>query len=144
MLDPNALPPPPGGMGAPPLPPGLAAGPGGAPPAPGGGGGLPPELMAALGGAEGALPPPEMGGNSLDLMGEGPLAGEETALAGEDAGEEDPLSLVREAISLLRRAGDIEPDDQRSHLIDKIQADAQKILAGESQKTDKLRAALGG
>ena len=115
-----------------------------APPGPPGGGGLPPELMAALGGGEGALAGAPMGGNSLDLLGEGPMAGEETALADESAGEEDPLALVREAISLLRRAGDIEPDDQRSHLIDKIQADAQKILAGESQKTDKLRAALGG
>jgi hypothetical protein len=78
------------------------------------------------------------------MLAEGPLAGEDTALAEEDAGLEDPLAMVREAISLLRRAGEVEPDDQRSHLIDKVQADLQKILAGESKKTDQLRSALGG
>ena len=102
----------------------------------GGGGGLPPELMAALSGGGGQ--------NSTDLLAEGPMAGEETATAEEDAGEEDPLTMVRDAISLLRKAGEVEPDDQRSHMIDKVQADLQKILASESQKTDKLRAALGG
>jgi hypothetical protein len=29
-------------------------------------------------------------------------------------------------------------------MIDKVQADLQKILATESQKTDKLKSALGG
>jgi hypothetical protein len=91
--------------------------------------------MAALGGG---------GSNSTDMLAEGPMAGEDTESADEPADEEDPLSLVREAIALLRRAGDAEADDVRSHAIDKIQADAQKLLAGESQKTDKLRAALGG
>jgi hypothetical protein len=92
--------------------------------------------MAALGG----------GGdqNSTDLLAQGPMAGEETATAEEDAGDEDPLTMVRDAISLLRKAGEVEPDDQRSHMIDKVQADLQKILASESQKTDKLRSALGG
>jgi hypothetical protein len=123
MEEPMGPPPEMGGMGAPP------------PPDMGGGGGLPPELMAALSGG---------GGNSADMLAEGPMAGEDTAAADEESGEEDPLSLVRDAISILRRAGDLEPDDQRSHLIDKVQADLQKILATESQKTDKLRAALGG
>lgn len=100
------------------------------------GGGLPPELMAALGGGGGQ--------NSTDMLAQGPMAGEDTESADEDAGEEDPLTMVRDAISLLRKAGEIEPDDQRSHMIDKVQADLQKILASESQKTDKLRAALGG
>lgn len=144
MMDPALMggPPPDPGMGAPAagppgmMDPGMAGGlpPEGPPPDMSGGGGLPPELMAALGGG---------GGNSQDMLAEGPLAGEDTALADEPDGE-DPLSLVREAIALLRRAGDAEPDDQRSHLIDKLQADAQKILASESQKTDKLRAALSG
>lgn len=80
---------------------------------------------------------------STDMLAEGPMAGEETAMAEEDAGADDPLAMVREAIALLRRAGEVEMDDQRSHLIDKVQADLQKILATESQKTDKLRAALG-
>jgi hypothetical protein len=116
-------------MGGP--PPEAPPGPGMAPPD--AGGGLPPELMAALG-----------GGNSTDMLAQGPMAGEDAAAADEDSGEEDPLAMVREAISLLRRAGDIEADDQRSHMIDKVQADLQKILASESQKTDKLRSALGG
>jgi len=123
--DPSALPP---GL---PGPPGTGGEfPAGPPPAPGG---FPPELAAAL----------APGQNSTDLLAEGPMAGEETAAAEEPAGGDDPLSMVREAISLLRRAGEIEPDDQRSHLIDKVQTDLQKILASESQKTDKLRAALG-
>jgi hypothetical protein len=92
--------------------------------------------MAALGG--GGAPPAA----STDLLAQGPMAGEEAAAAEEPTGD-DPLSMVREAISLLRRAGEVEPDDKRSHQIDKVQADLQKILAGESQKTDKLRAALG-
>ncbi len=135
MMDPGTMPPP----GAPPMPPDPGMGgppPMGPPPPDAGGGGLPPELMAALGG----------GGdqNSTDLLAQGPMAGEETATAEEDAGEEDPLTMVRDAISLLRKAGEVEPDDQRSHMIDKVQADLQKILASESQKTDKLRSALGG
>lgn len=127
-------------MGGPPPDPGMeGGGPGlgpemGAPPPDGGG--LPPELMAALGGGGGQ--------NSTDMLAQGPMAGEDTESADEDAGEEDPLTMVRDAISLLRKAGEIEPDDQRSHMIDKVQADLQKILASESQKTDKLRAALGG
>jgi hypothetical protein len=94
--------------------------------------------MAALSGG-GAPPAP----NSQDMLAQGPMAGADTASADEQAGGDDPLSMVREAIALLRQAGDLEPDDQRSHLIDKVQADLQKILASESQKTDKLRAALG-
>ena len=131
MMDPTQMGPPPG---APPDPGMMGGGPGLGPEM--GDGGIPPELAAALSGGGGA--------NSEDMLAEGPMAGEDTALADEDAGEEDPLSLVREAIDLLRRAGTVEPDDQRSHLIDKVQADLQKILAGESQKTDKLRQALGG
>jgi hypothetical protein len=93
--------------------------------------------MAALGGGGGA--------NSTDLMAQGPMAGEEASAADEPADDSgDPLSMVREAIDLLRKAGTAEPDDARSHAIDKAQADLQKILAGESQKTDKLRSALGG
>jgi hypothetical protein len=93
--------------------------------------------MAALSGGGGA--------NSQDLMAQGPMAGEEAGEADAQADEgDDPLSMVREAIDLLRRAGTKETDDVRSHLIDKVQADLQKILAGESQKTDKLRSALGG
>lgn len=151
MMDPGMMGPPPdadpgmgggapgpspdmGGMGLPPdIGGGNPAGPEGA------GGGLPPELLAALGGG---APGGDM--NSQDMLAEGPMAGEDTASADEDAGEDDPLTLVRDAISLLRRAGDVEPDDVRSHSIDKIQADLQKLLAGESQKTDKLRQALGG
>lgn len=137
MMDPTQMGPPPG---APPDPGLMGGGPGlgpemGAPP-PEEGGGLPPELAAALSGGGGA--------NSADMLAEGPMAGEDAELADEDAGEEDPLSLVRQAIDLLRQAGTAEPDDQRSHLIDKVQADLQKILASESQKSDKLRQALGG
>jgi len=124
MMDPGMAGPPPDGMP-----------PGGPPPDLSGGGGLPPELMAALGGGG--------GGNSTDLLAQGPLAGEDTALADEPDGS-DPLALVRKAVELLRQAGMDDSDDVRSHLIDKMQADGQKILAGESQKTDKLRAALGG
>ena len=127
MPPPGAIPPDPGMAGG---GPGLGPEMGAPPPD---AGGLPPELMAALG-----------GGNSPDMLAQGPMAGEETAAAEEDAGEEDPLTMVRDAIALLRRAGDVEPDDQRSHMIDKVQADLQKILASESQKTDRLRAALGG
>jgi hypothetical protein len=100
-----------------------------------GGGGLPPELMAALSGGGGA--------NSQDMLAQGPMAGEETAAADEQT-DASPLDKVRKAIALLREAGSEEGDDQRSHLIDKVQADLQKILASESQKTDKLRSALGG
>jgi hypothetical protein len=93
--------------------------------------------MAALSGGGGQ--------NSQDITAEGPNAGEETSSLDQPADDgNDPLSLVREAIDLLRQAGQAEPDDQRSHAIDKVQADLQKILATESQKTDKLRAALGG
>ena len=126
MMDPTQMGPPPG------APPDVG------PTPPEGGGGLPPELMAALGG--GGAPPT----NSTDMLAEGPMAGEDTEAADEEAGGDDPLSLVRQAIELLRQAGTEEPDDQRSHLIDKVQADLQKILASESQKSDKLRAALGG
>jgi hypothetical protein len=133
MMDPTMMGPPPdaglppeGPMGPPPM---------GPPPMGPPDGGLPPDLMAALSGG---------GMNSQDTLAEGPLAGEETALADEEAGGDDPLVLVRDAIALLRQAGDLDPDDQRSHLIDKVQADLQKILATESQKTDKLRSALGG
>ena len=141
MMDPAMMgggPPPDPGMGAPAAgPPGmLDPGMAGPPPGPDAGGGLPPELMAALSGGGGQ--------NSTDLLAQGPLAGEDTALADEPAGGDDPLALVRDAIALLRQAGDSETDDVRSHAIDKIQADLQKLLAGESQKTDKLRAALGG
>jgi hypothetical protein len=95
--------------------------------------------MAALSGG-GPTPGP---GNSAEMMAQGPLAGQDPALADEPVGD-DPLSLVREAIELLRQAGQAEPDDVRSHLIDKVQADLQKILATESQKADKFRSALGG
>jgi hypothetical protein len=91
--------------------------------------------MAALSGGGGA--------NSQDLMAQGPMAGSPTEEADEPTGD-DPLAMVRDAIALLRKAGDMEPDDQRSHMIDKIQADLQKVLASEAQKTDKLRSALGG
>lgn len=134
---PDAGAPPDPGMGAPP-PPDMGAPPpdaGGAPPGLEGGGGLPPELAAALSGGGGQ--------NSSDMLAEGPMAGQDTETADEQA-TDDPLALVRDAISILRKAGDLESDDQRSHLIDKVQADLQKILATESQKTDKLRAALGG
>jgi hypothetical protein len=117
-------------MGPPPPDPGAAG-----PPPPGAGGGLPPELMAALGGGGGQ--------NSPDMLAQGPMAGAPTEEADEPTGD-DPLSMVRDAIDLLRKAGMAEPDDQRSHMIDKVQADLQKILASESQKTDKLRSALGG
>jgi len=136
MMDPAMMGPPP-----PEMPPEMGAAMGGGPPmgpppmGPPDGGGLPPELMAALSGGGGM--------NSQDMMAEGPMAGEDTEAADEPVGD-DPISLVREAIALLRQAGDADPDDQRSHLIDKVQADLQKILASESQKTDKLRAALGG
>jgi len=123
-MDPAMMGPPPGapdpGMGAPPDM---------------GGGGVPEQLAAALGGGGGM--------NSTDLLAEGPLAGEEQG-AEEEVAEEDPLTMVRDAIALLRKAGEVEPDDVRSHLIDKVQADLQKILSSESQKTDKLRSALGG
>jgi len=137
MMDPGMMGGPPPGA-PPPMPPdpGMGGPPPMGPPPPDAGGGLPPELMAALSGGGGM--------NSTDLMAEGPMAGEETATTEEDAGEEDPLTMVRDAISLLRKAGEVEPDDQRSHMIDKVQADLQKILASESQKTDKLRSALGG
>jgi len=124
MMDPAMMGPPPGapdpGMGAPPDM---------------GGGGVPEQLAAALGGGGGS--------NSTDLLAEGPMAGEATETAEEPA-DEDPLTMVRDAIALLRKAGEVEPDDVRSHLIDKVQADLQKILSSESQKTDKLRSALGG
>jgi len=100
-----------------------------------GGGGVPEQLAAALGGGGGT--------NSTDLLAEGPMAGEATETTEEPA-DEDPLTMVRDAIALLRKAGEVEPDDVRSHLIDKVQADLQKILSSESQKTDKLRSALGG
>jgi len=123
-MDPAMMGPPPGapdpGMGAPPDM---------------GGGGVPEQLAAALGGGGGS--------NSTDLLAEGPMAGEATETAEEPA-DEDPLTMVRDAIALLRKAGEVEPDDVRSHLIDKVQADLQKILSSESQKTDKLRSALGG
>jgi len=129
MPPPGAIPPDPGMAGG---GPGLGPEMGAPPPD---AGGLPPELMAALSGGGGQ--------NSTDLLAEGPMAGEPTGEAEEPA-DEDPLTMVRDAISLLRKAGEIEPDDQRSHMIDKVQADLQKILASESQKTDRLRAALGG
>jgi len=136
MMDPTMMggPPPEAPPEAPMGPPPEMGG-GAPPPDMGGGGGLPPELMAALGGGGGS--------NSQDMLAEGPMAGQETESADEEQ-TDDPLSLVRDAIALLRQAGDAEPDDQRSHAIDKVQADLQKILATESQKTDKLRAALGG
>jgi len=123
MMDPAMMAGPPPGLGA--------AG----PPPPEAGGGLPPELMAALSGG--------VGQNSPDLLAQGPMAGEEAALA-EEPVDDDPLAMVREAIDLLRRAGMADPDDVRSHMIDKVQADLQKVLASETQKTDKLRSALGG
>lgn len=61
----------------------------------------------------------------------------------EDQGD-DPVAMVRQAISLLREAGMIEKDDGRAHAIDKAQADLQKILAGEQTKMGSLRSALGG
>jgi hypothetical protein len=76
-------------------------------------------------------------------MAQGPMAGAETSEADEPQGD-DPLAMVRDAIDLLRMAGEAEPDDVRSHAIDKIQADLQKLLADESTKTSKLRSALGG
>jgi len=125
------MPPP----GAPPPDPGMMGGGPGLGPEMGGGGGLPPELMAALGGGGGA--------NSTDMLAQGPMAGEEASAAEEEVSG-DPLDKIRQAVQLLREAGTDETDDQRSHLIDKVQADLQKILAQESQKTDKLRSALGG
>lgn len=109
--------------------------PGGPPLAGPGGGGLPPELMAALSGGA--------GGNSQDILAEGPLAGQDTATA-EEPSATDPVDKVRQAIQLLREAGMDASDDVMSHAIDKAQADLQKILSGESQKTSKLRSALGG
>ena len=126
MMDPAMMGPPPEAPMEAPM---------GPPPEMGGGGGIPEQLAAALGGGGGM--------NSTDLLAQGPLAGEEQS-AEDEIAEEDPLTMVRDAIALLRKAGDIEPDDQRSHMIDKVQADLQKILASESQKTDKLRSALGG
>jgi hypothetical protein len=79
------------------------------------------------------------------MMAQGPMAGEETSATEQPADDSgDPLSMVREAIQILREAGTAETDDVRSHMIDKVQADLQKILATESQKTSKLRSALGG
>lgn len=115
----------------PPLPPDMGAMGGGPPPGPGGG--LPPELMAALSG----------GGNSQDIMAQGPMAGESTESAEEPTGT-DAIDKVRQAIQLLREAGMDAEDDTESHVIDKAQADLQKLLSGRAQKTDKLRAALGG
>jgi hypothetical protein len=101
--------------------------------------------MAALGGggAPGGDPmaqDPSM--NSQMMMG-----GEEGMLDPEAEMEEeseDPIDLVRQAIALLRRAGDLDDDDQRAATIDKTQADLQKILGGEAQKMTSLRSALGG
>jgi hypothetical protein len=111
---------------------------GGGPPDPSGGGGLPPALMAALSGGG--------GGGSQDLTAQGPMAGEEASASDAPADDpsSDPLSMVREAIDILRQAGTVDTNDVRSHMIDKVQADLQKILATESQKTDKLKSALGG
>ena len=117
----------------PPEPPTMDPGPGGPPPP--GGGGLPPELAAALSGGAGP--------NSQDILAEGPLQGQDTATADEPSAA-DPVDKVRQAIQLLREAGMDASDDVMSHAIDKAQADLQKILSGESQKTSKLRAALGG
>lgn len=139
MMPPEA---PPAGM-----PPGPLAMPGGemmgGPPPmdPGAGGGLPPELMAALGGGGDPMAQdPSM--NSQAMMG-----GEEGAMDPEseveDSGE-DPISLIRQAIALLREAGTLDDDDHRSSQIDKAQADLQKILAGEQSKMGSLRSALGG
>ena len=148
MMDPGMMGPPPdadpgmgggapgpspdmGGMGLPPdIGGGNPAGPEGA------GGGLPPELMAALAGGGGQ--------NSQDIMGEGPMAGEDTAAADEPEEGETSLDKVRRAIQLLREAGIDEEDDILSHGIDKAQTDLQKLLAGDAQKGNKLRAALGG
>jgi hypothetical protein len=80
--------------------------------------GPPPMGPPPMGPPDGGLPP--------DLM---------AALSGGGMNSQDTLAEGP-------LAGD--PDDQRSHLIDKVQADLQKILATESQKTDKLRSALGG
>jgi hypothetical protein len=100
-----------------------------------GGGGLPPELMAALGG----------GGGGGSMMAEGPMAGAPPEELDEmEEGGDDPLSMIREAIAILREAGVIDDDDERSAKIDKVQADLQKILAGEAAKTSSLRSALGG
>jgi hypothetical protein len=92
--------------------------------------------MAALSGGGGMA--------SQDMMAEGPAEGMDAEEADEESGERDALSLIREAIALLREAGTIEEDDMRSHMIDKTQADLQKILSSEAQKTSKLRSALGG
>jgi hypothetical protein len=91
--------------------------------------------MAALSGGGGR--------NSQDMMAQGPMAGAPTEEA-EAPVSDDPLAMVRDAIELLRMAGETEQDDVRSHAIDKIQADLQKLLADESTKTSKLRSALGG
>jgi hypothetical protein len=80
--------------------------------------------------------------NSQPMMG-----GEEGALDPESEVEEeggDPISLIRQAIALLREAGTLDEDDSRSAQIDKAQADLQKILAGESARMTSLRSALGG
>jgi len=115
-----------GGGGMPPMAP---------PPGQDMGGELPPELMAALAG----------GGSSSDMMAEGPMAGYPPEEADEQSEMgEDPLSLIRSSIAHLRKAGDMAEDDQLSAQIDKIQADLQKILAGEAAKTSQLRSALGG
>jgi hypothetical protein len=109
-------------------------------PPPGPGGGLPPELMAALGGGDPMGQDPSM--NSQMMMG-----GEEGMLDPEMEMEdeaEDSKDLLRQAVALLRRAGENEEDDMLSAQIDKIQADAQKILGGEQQKMSTLRSALGG
>jgi len=98
--------------------------------------------MAALGGGGGpaASPGPS---NSADMMAEGPLAGEDPALADEPDGE-STLDMVRQAIDILREAGAKETDDILSHSIDKVQAELQKILAGDAQKANTFRSALGG
>jgi hypothetical protein len=105
----------------------------------GGGPGLSPDVMAALSGGG----PPGADTNSTDLLGEGPLAGEDTGVAEESAGD-TPVDKVRQAVQLLREAGMDSDDDVMSHAIDKAQADLQKLLSGEKQKVGKLTAALSG
>ena len=115
----------------------------GGPPPPDAGGGLPPELMAALGGGPGGPAASPGPGNSADMMAQGPMAGQDPALAEEPDGT-STLEMVREAIEILRTAGAQEPDDILSHSIDKVQAELQKILAGDAQKANTFRSALGG
>jgi hypothetical protein len=107
---------------------------------------LPPDMLAALGGAQpGAAPmdappmPPDGGGGGglpPDMMaalgGGGAPPPEEAppgALHGGSAAEGDPNSLVAEAIDLLEQAAKASPDDQQIQTILKCITQLQGTLA---------------